>query len=306
MTYSAPISPPLVSRDFVESKCAYFIDVQLWPREYLLNSHSWLTNFTAEEMEYAIHLLTAFMYFSGDLTTELLKAAFQRLSSLIVPMTGPYVQAQAQWDHFQQNVILTYVTGEQPSDTDSGHVFARRARQDLGIPEDNIMNPANALASLLSKGHRPVVFVDDFVGSGDQCIKTWNRDVRLPTGQVASFARYSRVRRGQFFYCPLLCTNYGRDRIAQHCQALTVCPAHFLSTRYSALAPDSIIWPDRLRGGAANFLQTSSRRAGIPDDEHVGYHGLALALAFDHGVPDATLPLFYHDKNGWRPLLRRT
>jgi hypothetical protein len=37
-----------------------------------------------------------------------------------------------------------------------------------------------------------------------------------------------------------------------------------------------------------------------------GFHKLGLALAFQHCVPDATLPLFYWEHNEWHPLIRRT
>src|SRR5947208_14205280 len=40
------------------------------------------------------------------------------------------------WRAFVDSVIVTRVTGEIPSDTDSGYTFARKARQLLGIPEE--------------------------------------------------------------------------------------------------------------------------------------------------------------------------
>lgn len=81
-------------------------------------------------------------------------------------------------------------------------------------------------------------------------------------------------------------------------------PAHFLSDRYSALSDESIVWPDHLRPTAYDFLQNASNRAGIIS--WAGYQDQALTLAFEHGIPDATLPIYYHEENGWTPLIKRT
>ena len=300
------ISPARVAKDFVLAKCDYFVDIQLWPIESRINPSRWLENFEPSEMDHAVHLLSAFTYYSGTLVKELFKAAFQSISRTVVPITVPYIQGESRWKQFRRSALVTYVTGEAPHDADSGKFFARLARQELRIPEPNIMSPADVLATLLTDGPRPVVFVDDFVGSGDQFITTWDREVGLPNGETTSFARVSGLRGTQFFYCPLVCTECGRTAVQSSCAAVVLCPAHVLSERYSAFSEDSIVWPERLRSTAKEFLVTASSRAGISESQCGGYRGLGLSLAFEHGVPDATLPLFYTEGNGWHPLVRRT
>lgn len=298
------IPPPQVPEDFVRAKTDYFVDVQLWPRETRLNPHGWLSNFENDERDHAVHLLNAFLYYSGDLIDELFKAAFQQLNRHVVPINGPYVAAQAAWRQFRSDVIVTHVTGEEPSNTDSGYLFARKARQVLGIAEDNIVAPEVALQRLSDSGPRPVLFVDDFVGSGDQFITTWERDIELRDGSTLSFERFCGISGASFYYCPLFIGSRGKDAIERACPAAVLCPAHFLSDRYSALSDESIVWPDHLRASAHDFLENASRRAGIVSWK--GYHDQALTIAFEHGVPDATLPLYYHDGNGWTPLIKRT
>jgi hypothetical protein len=57
-------------------------------------------------------------------------------------------------------------------------------------------------------------------------------------------------------------------------------------------------------------LKRISERAGYiqenggPDDWR-GFHGLGLTVAFEHGIPDASLPIFFSERNGWKPLMRR-
>lgn len=304
MTKDRVISPARVSEEFVRAKVEYFVDVHLWPRETRLNPEGWLSNFQEHEKDHAVHLLNAFLYFSADLTDELFKAAFQQLSRNIVPINGPYVTARAAWRQFRTDVLVTHVTGEQPNDTDSGYLFARKARQVLGIKESNIVAPEEALQRLSNTGPCPVLFVDDFVGSGDQFVTTWYRDTELADGSSLSFERFSAISGSSFYYCPLFVGSQGRTAIESECPSVYLSPAHFLSDRYSALSDQSIVWPDHLRADAYSFLETASGRAGIRSWK--GYHEQALTLAFEHGVPDATLPIFYHDDNGWIPLITRT
>jgi hypothetical protein len=300
------IRPAVVSSAFVLMKCNYFVDVQLWPILSRVNPELWLTNFRENELEHAVQLLNGFLYYSNVLVEELFKSAFQRLSTKIGCLQKPYAQALAHWDSFRRNLIVTYVTGETPSETDSGFIFARMARQALGISEKQIMSPLHVLETLMAEGPRPVVFVDDFVGSGNQCADTWGREVNVANGTTSSFAKYSATTGGAFYYCPIVCTDLGRQVIGDRCPGLQLWPAHYLSTRYSAISSDSLIWPERLWPSALDFLMSVSKRAGIPDDQWAGFNDLALTLAFEHCVPDATLPIFYSERNGWHPLVRRT
>ena len=92
-------------------------------------------------------------------------------------------------------------------------------------------------------------------------------------------------------------------------QALRFARPHEIDERYSLVSPDSILWPDSLKADAMEFMRKASERAAIiPDCKFgwKGFHDLALAIAFGHGVPDATLPLFYWDRPDWHPLIRRT
>lgn len=256
-------------------------------------------------MDHAIHLLSAFMYFSNHLVKELFRGAFQTLSRLYVEPNAPYIQNEAAWQQFRRNLLITHVTGESENETDSGFIFSRLARQELGLSESTIVSPANALSTIAKSGPRPVIFVDDFVGSGDQFLTNWTKEFSLGNGEQLSFQRVSRLRGTRFFYCPILCTALGRRAIEASCKTVTLIPANYLSERYSALAPDSLVWPERLRPTAIEFLRAASARAGLPDGTWKGYNDLALAIAFEHSVPDATLPIFYADQNGWHPLVKR-
>jgi len=61
-----------VNEPFVLGKCDYFVDVQLWPLIQRLNPKRWLSNFRPAEMDHAISLLNAFLYFDRILMDQLL------------------------------------------------------------------------------------------------------------------------------------------------------------------------------------------------------------------------------------------
>jgi hypothetical protein len=177
------------------------------------------------------------------------------------------------------------------------------ARQVLRIPQERILSPEQTLEHLSQGKSSPVVFLDDFVGSGRQFTATWAYEFMLSLGKMSFKTIASVMRKLQFYYCPLICTEAGRLTIQLNCPTVRLNPAHFLTPKYSALHPDSILWPKDMRGSGPQFIEAVSLRGKIP--RWRGFHDLSLAVAFAHSVPDATLPLFYYDENGWKPLIER-
>lgn len=294
----------MLTKEFILSKCDYFVDVQLWPLKSNISTELWLSNFQDDEMEHAVHLLNSFLYFSDQLVNTMFAAGFQMLSNIIRKKGDSLLTARTNWSSFFDNLVITTVTGEIPNISDSGYSFARKARQLLGVDESRLMSQEDCIKLLIDKGHRPVIFVDDFIGSGNQFIETWNRKISVSNSSMVSYKDLSSMHGSRFYYCPVICTEYGYNRILRACPEVVLFPVHVLSQRYCALANDSIVWPDHLRKTAKKFLETASKRAGISDWQ--GFHRLGLAIAFEHGVPDATLPIFYWEDNGWKPLVKGT
>lgn len=305
-TRPGAISQPEQTQHLVRAKCEYFTEVQLWPLRTKLDPGRWLKNFLPAEEEHAVCLLSSFLYFSEAMVLQLFESAFQALSLHPMFTRCTFLKAQGQWRAFFDNALITHVTGERPNSTDSGYAFLRMARQHVGIQQERIGLPVEIANRLIAEGPRPVVFVDDFVGSGRQCVATWKRPMPLSNGRTASFEKLASIHGSSFFYCPLISTERGLRRLQQECPGLTVSCPHVIGDRYSALTPNSLIWSDHLRSGARDFLFGTSKRAGIPDGLWQGFDGLALSIGFAHSIPDATLPIIYWEQNGWHPLIRRT
>ena len=101
------------------------------------------------------------------LVDQLFRSAFQNLSNVLFgeewPESGVVCEG---WRRFCNRALITIVQGENPNPSDSGWLFARKARQTLGIDQDQLREPREVVAMLADGFSGPVVFVDDFVGSG--------------------------------------------------------------------------------------------------------------------------------------------
>ena len=290
----------------------FFVNTQLWPRSTRFDPQGWLQNFTAEEMPFAVRLLEGFTYFSAELVEAMFLGAFQNVSQLVVPNKENYFSASSQWSRFIDSLVVVRVEGRRSSDADSGYIFTRYARDVLGIDESQILSPSQALERLRQSPKGNVVFVDDFVGSGEQFEDTWVKVHELSGYSYASFQSTVAAIGSNtvgFYYCPLIATETGRNHIRSVCPLVRIFPAHVLLESYSALSPQSVIWRQDMRESGPQFIQRVSDRAGIPDLDGGegcwrGYRKLGLALAFSHGWPDAILPIFTLDDGKWKPLLK--
>ena len=297
----------------LNEKCSDFAKFQVWPLRTRLDARAWLGNFRNDDLPLAQHLLNACMYFNDDLTRQLFVAALQGISVLRPWRARRTGNIFDDWAAFLNSMSLTYVTGEIPSPADSGHLFARKARDHADISEEQILKPEEVLERIALGGHQsPIVFVDDFVGSGDQFAETWEREYEVG-GKLYSFRNAARDadRDGmplEFYYAPAVCTMYGLDNIKRRCAGVEVSAGNILDQRYNVFHRESLIWPHGLVADGQELVRRVSLELGLADDDSewglLGYHGLGLAIGFAHKTPDATIPLFRHRADNWRPLVK--
>lgn len=289
----------------------YFVTTGLWPKRGNFDPSSWMSNFTKEEQPLALRLLEGFTFFSDELVRQMFRSAFVSLSQHVVQSKDSRAKAQGEWLAFIERLVVVRITGEVPRDADSGFTFARMARDILEIDESRIVSPEIALDCFSRGWDGNVLFVDDFVGSGNQFCDTWERPYKTGNGCLSFSDLCAQSGTNiAFYYCPVICTELGKRNIDSRCSgAVNIRPAHFYGARQSTLSADSSIWRDDMRSEGPEFVREASRRAGIPDRDGGegcwrGFHKLGLALAFSHGYPDATVPLFYHSADGWNPLIK--
>ena len=296
------LTPLAESELAVLDKLRYFNVVGLWVKKNgLPNPARWLGNFSDDERAHAVNMLNAFLLFSEPMVDALFSSAFQSISATLPELGRARGEA---WARFRAGAILTHIDTGAP--TDSGYLFARKARQVLGLSDAQIMQPDAALRCSIASPERPLVIVDDLVGTGEQFEAMWRRDRELGGGALNSFALTRTPACGGTYLCSLLITDGARERLQSVAPGVTICAAHELTKMDSLIGSESALWQDELRATADAFVKSASDRAGISPGDRYGFGGLGLALAFAHGVPDSTLPLYYHERDPWAPLVRRT
>lgn len=305
-----PAVPPTLDRDFVLKRCRYFASVNLWPAEAGgLYAERWLDQFEPHEQLHALYLLNGFIFLSTAVTRRMFLETIRGLSRHFVRPSMSADKLRADWRAFLERVVFLPIRGERPRDEDSGMLFTRIARDQFELdPDRNLPTADAAIERVLADKMTPVVFVDDFVGTGNQFLSTFKRRHELPSGIVTSFEELAANGRGRYWCCPVVACSQGVARLARRAPSVVVSAGNELPDVYSVFSPNSVIWPDDLRASAPDVIEGASRRAGIPDhhgspDDWRGFGGLGLTLGFDHGKPpDATLPLFGWRSETWKPL----
>jgi hypothetical protein len=274
----------------------------------VLNYKGWLNNFPKQEdKEIACLILDFFMFYPKPIIDQMLKTVIGYCGNIL----SSYL---SDWQHedFKRRCIYTYMPGETVNPTDSGHTYLRKLRNILGIPEELIVD-YRLLYDILenSKTELPVIFVDDFVGSGAQCCTAWNYN-RLGNHKH-TLSEIALKSNHKFIYAPLIANYIGYDIIKNSCKGLEIVTCHKLSKEYNLFDPACICWnnDNELYDKGINLIINKSQEQGISftggNDviDAKGFIEQGLALAFDDGVPDAIPAFFYWCSNTWCPLIKK-
>jgi hypothetical protein len=254
--------------------------------------------------------LEQFDYYDDRLTDRLLVAAYNSLADGLPK--GPKAPSRDQLLSTLPDAVFTPVEGETPNRTDSGNLLCRKARQLLGVPQERVVEPTQALD--YAKRGNTVVFLDDLIGSGDQYIKTWKR--KYSSVRPRSFADTQATTRFIAIYVALVATADGLEQIHKKAPHVAVSTAHILdrsSTVHELKPTPPSPMPD-ITSAVASMLKKYESRLS-PEEDYIakkraykifGYKKGGLMFAFGHSVPDSSLPIFWSPGARWTPLVVRT
>ena len=292
-----------IYKEFVKKKTDVLARTGMWLNPQSMKPTAWLNNFEQSDRLVASKLLDQFVFCNSRTVDSLLIAAWNSIGDGF-PKSSNYDRSDNLIEHLQYAKI-TAVEGETPNPTDSGHTMCRKARQVLHINEDSILNISEALSEA-ERGHT-IVFIDDFVGSGQQFVKTWERII-----DGRSFSDIQKNIKFVAIYVTLACTLKGIDYILSIVPNLHICTASKIGEEQSVynMIKKNILTKEELN----IFLDKYTPRlrpveeyiAKCPQNLKWGFNELGLMLGFEHSVPDATLPIFWaNGTDGWRPLIER-
>lgn len=286
----------------------YFRKFHVWPLRDHLNYEGWLSNFSLDtDRKIAEQILDFFTYYSNDMVDKMLAASVGRAGKILQ-------EHYSDWTHndFKQRCIYSFIPGETPNPSDSGHTFLRKIREIANIPQTQLIEFSDLFAYLESNtsNSMPVILVDDIVGSGSQCDSAWCTQIggtNLNTLQDIS-KKYSH----KFVYAPLIINETGHNRIHDRCPELFLSPAHVIGEEYCLFNSKCICWHnDEIAfNQGVEMIARKSNELGIRDDNSEvsvrGFGGQGLTIAFVHGAPDAIPAFFYWESDNWVPLIKKS
>lgn len=293
----------------VIESCNQLVDFHAWDSTKV-NYRGWLQNFSQSELVVASSILRRFTFFADHLVDQLFESAFKKLAAAICKGASNRHDAENALTDFARDCIVTIVTDEIPNPTDSGYTFARKARQILGFKQSQIVSPENAVRRIVGGHTGPLVLVDDFVGSGNQFLDTWNRNYQTSVGARSLSTVVTGSFPGSVAYCNVVTTEYGLGIINRNCSNVDVFAGNVFAKSYSLTSQDSTVWGGAEQLAGLKLIESKSKLLGYDEsggtNDWRGFHRLGLAVGFEHSTPDASLPIFFSDRNDWVPLVRRT
>lgn len=285
----------------------YFRDVQACPLSEKFNYKGWLSNFKDDyDKELASAILDFFNYYPENMVNQMLRTSVGRAGYELSKYFSDWKH-----DDFKNRCFYTFIPGENPNPSDSGNLFIRKLRDDLNIPENRLFDYRDIYSKLESSTETiPIVFVDDFVGSGAQCYKAWCEN----TGGLHNLTlkEISLIYKHKFIYAPLIINYKGYDNIKANCEGLILSPAHIINEEYDIFNRSCLCWRNNnYYEDGVDLILRKSNELGIPStngrsvNDEKGFNKQGLAIAFEHGAPDAIPAIFYWEAENWTPLIKK-
>ncbi len=285
------------------SRCYDLIWSDIWDDLDPAALRQWLKNFDSEELRYfAACTLDGLIYRSKNQTLALIKQLFQRsLSDLTRGDPSPAGHIDDWLSRLQGAAdpgfrLVTAVRRKDPP-TKSAHVVARYMKRNFEVVEDWIIK-AWEVPKHYSDGIRIFIFIDDFLGSGDQ-FATFFHDESL-----------NSIKSWYPVYAPLVAHQDGISKLKTELPQVRVGAVETLTNFHGIFDPASRAFGDGINTpeGAQEFYFDLLSKKGIPlkGTDRLGYGGLGIAFAFEHAAPDNSLPiLWWRNSSEWQPLFPR-
>lgn len=287
-------------------RCENLIHHDIWHGIHPIKLRKWLSNFNTEEERYfAACVLDNLIYRSEDQTIAMMKHLLQRTLSDLnrtdpMPLSPEINFEQTLKRTFPIDPKIRLVTVLRRADphSKSSPTIARFMKRKLFVDENWIIKPWE-IKEKIKEGIKVFLFIDDFLGTGDQFEKFF----------IAEMS-YALLENAYFAYVPLTAHLKGIESLQNIYPNLRVTAVEIIDNTHSLFHPESLCFQDGINSpkSAKNFYYSllNSKNISIYGPERRGYGSFELAYAFSHAVPDNCLPiLWWSDEENWYPLFDR-
>lgn len=266
--------------------------------------NNWLANFVTPEDKYlAGHLLSDLTYRSN----AMIKSSFQHVVSCELPgvlrARGAFtVDDLESFDSAialgDANSPLRFVAVDgtfDPTPGKSGGVMIRQFKRHLRISKALLCRPERL--GELPASVKVLIFIDDLVGTGQQ-FESFTKHYKLE----------EHAKSRALVYCPLLAFHKGLNNLHSALPWLQILPVETLNENHQffrSCRSAPLLWgPDKVNTvqDVRDHVTNLCRRNDIPPRTR---HCLDLVVAFEHAVPNNSVPMLSMKSAQWQPLFDR-
>lgn len=289
---------------------------------------NWLANFKntdedelAKEQVNMLYLLSKFMYFGNDELRQLLVSLYRDLFKYpivasIRSSNGDTTDLSFIEKAYNEELNKSRFLGV-GNPSESGVHMLYFFRQECNLSKEYFINTSDVFSTskvtetlpdgtkrtylrseLSAKDIKRYIFIDDFCGSGSQAsgyLKTIVENIKFEDPHV------------EVNYLMIFGTEHGikavRDLgIFNTVDAVFTIDETFkafsANSRYFKVIPDVII--------EKSFSETTAVKYGTTlFGSPLGYGDCQLLIGFHHNTPDNSLPIFWSNRNSWKPIFKR-
>ena len=281
----------------------------------------WLSNFKRQgdssgtDVLHSLYLLSQFMYFASNEIRYLLQSLFRDkykypIVESIRKANGDTTDFNFIRRQFQEELKRTCFLGV-GNPSESGCHLLYFFRQENSLPKELFIH-GHQVFSRTPEGEikfrntnvKRYVFIDDFVGSGDQA-SSYSKDLVLQIKELNSNI--------QVEYLPLFATTEGINHVRREVSFDRVDSIYELDESYKCFSADSRYQPTDEYSSLIDWceVQKMCERYGeslVGKNDCLGYGDSQLLLGFNYNTPDNSLPIFWFDypiSPKWNPIFRR-
>ena len=234
----------------------------------------WLEQFEPDERPFICQLLKGFKYYGSAQVAESVKVLYQH----ILKDSG-----KSQDDIWF--VPVGYVAK-------SGSIIAYYFRVQNNLDQNRFVSPAD-LTSLPLKQACAVVFIDDFLGTGNQACQVWENIARPVYEKTGA----------DFYYGTLVAYIEGHENLRKKTRFFPFA-VDVLSETDSPFSEGSTVFDnenDRVQ--CEQIVERYGNR--LYPNHPLGYRKTQGMVGFFYSTPNNTLPIFWASQRDWHPLLAR-
>ncbi|WP_018623043.1 phosphoribosyltransferase-like protein [Spirosoma luteum] len=283
----------------IDERCQDLIDYRIWEGISLDQYRLWRRNFSTDEEKFLrACILDSLLYRSKSQTIAMLEDNIYKNINNTFRLNPPPPNALKSFPECLRsevadpNIRIVLALKRNDGPTKGAYIMGRYIRRNLRIKDRYIITPESIDNAYTNENVRTFIFIDDISGTG----KTFC-DVHSECDQIQLNSSY-------IIFAPLTIHETAVNKISASFPDIKLCYVEKLDSTHSffnfGLEPQLDQEIERLYSNLiVAKLGTVSKRV------KKGYGKLGLLYLFEHACPNNSLPVLYHNRDGWNPLFTR-